>query len=118
VLGAGGDASNVGSGSGAGAGTKGGTPHAGSMAAAVVVGVQGSEGGGKGGEGDQNSEVHWISGDMGVMFSGERLGEGDGCVDCGSDEGDDVSYERGDTRRLESSSLSLNNLTSHCLFSQ
>ncbi len=53
---------------------------------------------------------------MGVMFSGDRLGEGDGCVDCGSDEGDDVSYERGDTRKLESSSPSLNNSTSHHLF--
>ncbi len=60
-----------------------------------------------------------LSGDMGAMFSGDRLGEGDGSMDCGGvDDGSkgDVSYERGDTRRLESSSPFLNNLTLHRLF--
>jgi hypothetical protein len=76
-------------------------------------------------EGVRVTGVHRISVGMG-MFTGDWLGEGDGCVDGGSvddssvngggDEGDDVSYERGDTRRLKSSPLSLNNSTSHRLF--
>jgi hypothetical protein len=63
---------------------------------------------------------------MGVMFLRDWLGEGDGGVDCGGvddssvdgcgDEGDDVSNERGDTRRLEYSSPPLNNSISHRLF--
>jgi hypothetical protein len=69
--------------------------------------------------------VRRISVGMGV-FTGDRLGEGDGCMDGGGvddsrvngggDEGDDVSYERGDTRTLKSSPLSLNSSTLHRLF--
>jgi hypothetical protein len=76
-------------------------------------------------EGVRVTGVHRISVGMGV-FTGDRLGEGDGCMEGGSiddssvngggDEGDDVSYERGDTRRLKSSPMSLNNSTLHRLF--
>jgi hypothetical protein len=60
------------------------------------------------------------------MFTGNRLGEGDvgldssgiddSSVNGGGDKGDDVLFERGDTTRLESSSPSLNNSSSHRLF--
>jgi hypothetical protein len=113
ALGAGSDASDGGPGSGSGAG-------------AVGLGVQGGEDGSRGGEGDRSGRVRRISVNMGVMSTGDRLGEGDGGIDGGgvddgsvnggSDNGDDVSYERGDTRRLESSSLSLTNSTSRRLF--
>jgi hypothetical protein len=48
-------------------------------------------------------------------FQETSLARSNGGVDAGGDE-DDVSYERGDTRRLESCSPSLNNWTSHHLF--
>ncbi len=73
-----------------------------------------------GGDGDKIGGEHWSSDNIGAIISADRKGRGDGGVEDGSvdsgDVGDVVKYERGETRRLESSVLSLSSSTSQRLF--
>jgi hypothetical protein len=68
------------------------------------------------GEGDRSDGVDEISVDMSIRVMGDQLGEVSGGLGDGGNKDDDVSQKRDDSRRLDSSLPSLNNLTSHCLF--
>ncbi len=82
----------------------------------VDVGDRGGEGGCRGGDGDKIGGEHWSSGNIGAIISADWKGRVDGGVKDGSvdggDVGDVVKCERGETRRLESSVLSLSSSTS------
>ncbi len=108
------------SGSASGAGAARLPPLKGCSVFTVDVGDRGGEGGCRGGGGDKIGGEHWSSGSIGAIISADWKGRGDGGVEDrgvdGGDVGDDVKYERGETRRLESSVLSLSSSTSQCLF--
>jgi hypothetical protein len=105
-----------GSASGAGEGAARLPPLKGRSVFTVDVGDRGGEGGCRGGDGDKIDGEHWSSGNIGAIISADWKGRGDGGVEDssvdGGDVGDVVKYERGETRRLESSVLSL---SSHCI---
>ncbi len=86
----------------------------------VNVGDRGGEGGCRGGDGDRIGGEHWSSGSIGAIISADWKGRGDGGMEDGGvdggDVGNDVKYERGETRKLESSVLSLSSSTSQRLF--
>jgi hypothetical protein len=106
--------------SGAGVGAERLPPLNGRNVSIVDVGDRGGKGGGREGDGDQTGGERWSSSDIGAIISADRKGRGDGGVDDGSvdgsDVGDVVTYERGETRRLEGSLLSLSSSTSQRLF--
>jgi hypothetical protein len=118
VSGSGDSARLSGSASGAGAARL--PPLKGYSVFTVDVGDRDGEGGCRGGDGDKIGGEHWSSGNIGAIISADWKGRGDGGVEDGGvdggDVGDDVKYERGETRRLESSVLSLSSSTSQRLF--
>jgi hypothetical protein len=82
----------------------------------AVRAAEGSEVDGAGdGKGDWSDGMDEMSVDVSGRLWDDQLGEvgGGGCDS--SDEVDGVVQERGERRRLDSSSLSRNNSTSHCL---